>query len=216
MWLECLVCMALLAVSTVSQYIVLDQGVSFFREFDWQKKHEWVSRVNATCVELAVLIFAAVTGETSTWGNGILFAHFVHDMLHTLVYDHDITNYVHHIVGIALMVLRTTVMTPEQSTSTFLSACTLETTSPFLHATWLMRAAGYTEHPLFKYLAGFAVVFFGIVRVVVFPLLMYWRMDKVTAAVFSPLLGLNIYWFYKLVQMARKAFATKSGGSLLE
>lgn len=216
MWIECILCLALLAVSTVAQYMAFDQTAPFFQSFEWHKKNEWISRINAAVVEIGILLFAGISGQTSVWGVALILAYFVHDILHLLVYDHDITNYVHHIVGIALVFLRKTVMTPEQSTNTFLAACNLETTSPFIHATWLMREAGYKDHPTFKYLAGFTLVFFGVMRVVVFPWLMYSRMDKVTAAVFSPLLGLNVYWFYKILRMAQKAFSTNSGGRRLE
>ena len=107
-------------------------------------------------------------------------------------------------------------MTPEQSYNAFLATMNLESTSPFINATWLMRAAGYAEHPAFKYVAGFTLVFFGLMRVVVFPWLMYSRMDTVTTAVFAPFLVLNVYWFSKLIRMAQKAFGTKEGGDRRE
>ena len=195
-----------MTVSTVAQYMAFDQTAPFFQKFEWHKKNEWISRINASAAEIGLLVFAALSGEHTIWGAALIIAYFIHDTLHMLLYDHDITNYIHHIVGIALAILRGTVMTPEQATNTFIAACNLETTSPFIHATWLARAAGYKDHPSFKYLAGFTLVFFGLVRVLLFPWLMYSRMDNVTMAVFSPLLGLNVYWFYKIVRMAQKAF----------
>lgn len=215
MWVGVLILLGLLAVSTVAQYIVFDQTAPFFQNFEWHKKNEWISRINAAVVEIAVLVFAGVTGSESYWGLALLLAYFLHDSLHLLVYDHDIANYIHHIVGIAVALLRKTVMTPEQADNTYLAAVNLESTSPFIHATWLMREAGYKDHPTFKYLAGFTLVFFGFMRVLLFPWLMYAKMDRVTAAVFSPLLGLNVYWFYKILRMAQKAF-TNSGGDRRE
>jgi hypothetical protein len=212
MFVEVVLLLAVLTVSTVAQYIGFDQGASFFQAFEWKKKNEWISRINAGVVEVGVLLFALFSGNATVWGVALLFAYFLHDSVHLLLYDHDITNYIHHIVGIVLLILRGTVMTPEQSYGTFIAGMNLESTGPFINATWLMRAAGYKDHPTFKYLAGFTLVFFGLMRVLLFPWLMYTRMDKVTAAVFSPLLGLNVYWFYKILRMAQKAFTTNSGG----
>jgi hypothetical protein len=212
MFLEVVLSLALLTVSTVAQYIGFDQLAPFFQAFEWKKKNEWISRINAIVIEVGVLLFAMVSGGSTVWGVGSLLAYFLHDSVHLLLYDHDITNYIHHIIGTAVILLRSTVMTPDQASSTFIAALNLESTGPFINATWLMRAAGYKEHPAFKYLAGFTLVFFGLMRVLLFPWLMYNHMDKGTAIMFSPLLVLNVYWFYKIIGMAQKAFATKSGG----
>lgn len=209
-----LLILGLLAVSTVAQYISFDQLAPFFQKFDWHKKNDWISRINASVAVIGILLFSLISGSETYWGVALIVAYFIHDILHLLFYDHDITNYIHHIVGLAVVALRYTVMTPEQAFNTFLATCNLESTSPFIHATWLAKEAGYKDHPYFKYLAGFTLVFFGLMRVVVFPWLMYSKMDKVTAGVFSPFLGLNVYWFYKILRMAQKAF-TNGGGERL-
>lgn len=214
MLIPCLIWLAMFTISTVAQYIVFDQTTPFFQAFEWHKKNEWIGRTNGMLTQIGILLFAAISGHTTIWGAALALAYFIHDATHLLLYDHDITNYVHHIVGSFVTILRETVMTPEQGFTTFLATCVLESTSPFLNATWLMKEAGYKEHPIFKYLAGFAVVFFGIMRLGVFSWLVSSRMDKVTTAIFAPIVALNVYWFYKLVQMARKAFSTKSGGDL--
>jgi hypothetical protein len=73
-----------------------------------------------------------------------------------------------------------------------------------------MREAGYKDHPAFKYLAGFMVVFFGLMRVLLFPWLMWKHMDPAIATMFFPIFGLNIYWFYKILMLAKKEFAVQS------
>lgn len=216
MLIPCLVWLAVFTVSTVAQYMALDQTMPTFQAFDWNKKNEWVGRTNAMLAQLGILLFAAITGHTTQWGASLALAYFIHDGAHLLLYDHDITNYVHHIVAGFVTILRETVMTSDQSFSTFLATCVLESTSPVLNATWLLKEAGYKEHPIFKYLAGFAVVFFGLMRLGIFPWLVYSKMDKVTTSIFAPIIGLNIFWFYKLVRMARKALSTNSGGDLRE
>ncbi len=210
MFVEVVLILALLTVTTVAQYITFDQTAPFFRAFDWKTKNDWIGRITGTLCQLGMLVLGFTGGYTHRWLVPLVFAYFLHDAAHCTLYTTEITNYVHHIVGLAVVALQKTVMTPEQSYGAFLATMNLESTSPFLNASWLMRAAGYAEHPAFKYLAGFTVVFFGIMRVLVFPWLMYSRMDKVSAAVFSPFLALNVYWFYKLVNMARKTLAGKS------
>jgi hypothetical protein len=78
--------------------------------------------------------------------------------------------------------------------------------SPLLNVTWLLHKSGNSTHPLFKYIAALMAVSYGIIRLGVFPWFMATKMDKVTAAVFLPLLGLSIYWFYQIAQMGRKYF----------
>lgn len=214
MWVEVLLSLGCLMLFTVGQWIVLDQTAPFFREFDTKTKHAWIGRVTATVFDTLVILFAAVNGYKTVWGAALLIAYVVHDTLHTLVYDRNIGNYVHHIVSFALTLLQKTVMNPVQAEATRLAMFTLESTSPFLHASWLMNKAGYGTHPAFKYVAGFSVVFFGVMRLLAFPWVMYSSMDTVTAAVFSPLLGLNVYWFYKLLQLARRVLDKNSGTGL--
>lgn len=216
MFVEVVLILALLTVTTVAQYIGFDQLAPFFQAFDWKTKHDWIGRITASCCQIAMLLGGLIGEHSSHWLVGLVVAYFLHDALHCTLYDHDITNYIHHIVGLAVTVLRETVMTPEQSYNAFLATMNLETTSPFLNATWLMRAAGYGDAPVFKYVAGFTLLFFGLMRVIVFPWLMYSRMDRVTTAVFAPFLALNVYWFSKLIRMAQRALATKAGGVRFE
>lgn len=212
MFVEVLLIFTLLVVTTLAQYIAFDQTAPFFQAFDWKTKHDWIGRIMSTLCHIAMFLFAGFGTPTSPWSNAIMIAYFLHDAAHCVLYTTNLSNYIHHVVGIAVSVLRQTVMTPEQAHSAFLATLNLESTSPFLNATWLMRAAGYKDHPAFKYLAGFTVVFFGLMRVLVFPWLMYAHMDRVSAAVFSPFLALNVYWFYKLARVAQKTLATKGGG----
>lgn len=214
MWVEVLLSLGCLMLFTVGQWIVMDQTAPFFRDFDAKTKHAWIGRVTATVFDTLVILFAAVNGYKTVWGAALLIAYVVHDTFHTLLYDRNIGNYVHHIVSFALTVLQKTVMNPMQAEATRLAMFTLESTSPFLHASWLMNKAGYGTHPTFKYVAGFSVVFFGVMRLLAFPWVMYSSMDTVTAGVFSPLLGLNVYWFYKLVRLARRVLDKNSGTDL--
>jgi len=216
MFVEVLLILALLTVTTVAQSIGFDQLAPFFQAFDWKTKNDWIGRITASLCQIAMLLFGIAGNHRSEWFIGLMFAYFLHDAVHCTLYTTDLSNYIHHAVGLAVTILGKTVMTPEQHYNTFLATMNLESTSPFINATWLARAAGYSEHPAFKYLAGFTLVFFGLMRVVVFPWLMYSRMDKVMTTVFAPFLALNVYWFYKLIRMAQKAFGTKAGGERRE
>ncbi len=216
MFVEVLLILAILTVTTVAQYIGFDQLAPFFQAFDWKTKNDWIGRVTATACQVVMLLFGLCGEHTSHWIVGLVFAYFLHDAVHCMFYTTDLSNYIHHAVGLAVAVLRETVMTPDQVYTAFLAMVNLESTSPFINATWLAKAAGYGDHPAFKYLAGFTLVFFGIMRVVVFPWLMYSRMDKVMATMFAPFLVLNVYWFSKLIRMAQKAFGTKEGGDRRE
>ena len=214
MWVEVLLSLGCLMLFTVGQWIVLDQTAPFFRNFDTKTKHAWIGRVTAAVFDTLIILFAAVNGYKTVWGAALLIAYVVHDTFHTFLYDRNIGNYIHHIVSFALTVLQKTAMNPMQAEATRLAMFTLESTSPILHASWLMNKAGYAGHPAFKYVAGFSVVFFGLMRLLAFPWVMYTSMDTVTASVFSPLLGLNVYWFYKLLQLSMRILDKNSGTDL--
>lgn len=214
MWVEVLLSLGCLMLFTVGQWMALDQLAPFFRAFDTKTKHAWVGRVTASVFDTLVILFAAVNGYKTVWGAALLIAYVIHDTVHTFLYDRNIGNYIHHIVSFALTVLQKTVMNPMQAEATRLAMFTLESTSPILHASWLMNKAGYAGHPAFKYVAGFSVVFFGLMRLLAFPWVMYTSMDTVTASMFSPLLGLNVYWFFKLLQLARRVLDKNSGTDL--
>ena len=100
-------------------------------------------------------------------------------------------------------------MTPAQADISTLVMALLESTSPVLHVTWLLKQAGYSSHPWFKYIAGFAAAFFGIMRIGVFSWVIATKMDRVSTLVFAPLLVLNVYWFWKILKMAAKIVETK-------
>lgn len=201
---ETLLVMAGLMMATVGQWMAFEHLAPFFREFDLHTKHEWIGRITASVVEVFVVCFTLLYGPSSVWGSPILLGYLLHDTGHMLIYEKDITTYLHHIVCTTLLGLMELTMSPAQAQSAYLATGVLESTSPILHATWLLKKAGYGDQPFFKYIAGGAAAFFGIMRIGVFPWVMMTKMDRVTAAVFSPILGLSIYWFYKIVKLMKK------------
>jgi hypothetical protein len=208
MFAEVLLLMAALMLATVGQWIALDQRVPFFQSFDPHTKHEWVGRINGSIVQILVIGYALIQGRTSHWGACLLLAYLLHDTCHMLVYERDITSYLHHVVSTTVFGLTKLVMTPDQADSTTIAMAILESTSPVLSATWLLKQAGYSDQPFFKYVAGFAAIFFGVMRCGVFPWIMT-KMDKSSKLIFAPLLALNIYWFWKIIKMMLKVLAKK-------
>lgn len=207
---EVLLVMATLMVAAVGQWIGFDQTAPFFQAFDWHTKHEWVGRIAGSIAQIGIIVCWILEGATSTWGQSLLIGYTLHDMLHMLVYENDITSYIHHIVSATVFGLLKLTMTPEQTESTALAAVILESTSPVLSLTWLLKQGGYSSHPAFKYISGFAAAFFGIMRCGVFPWAMAKKMDRTTALVLIPFLALNVYWFWKILKMIKKILETKA------
>ena len=204
--------MAGLMLSTVGQWIFFDQTAPFFRAYYSHTKHEWVGRINGSIVQIAVIAYALLQGSTSHWGACLLLAYLLHDTGHMLIYERDITSYLHHVVSTTVLGLTKLVMTPDQADATTLAMAILESTSPILSATWLLKQAGYNKQSFFKYVAGFAAGFFGLMRCGVFPWMMT-KMDKSGKLIFAPLLALNIYWFYKIIRMMIKVVTKKEEGA---
>jgi hypothetical protein len=207
---DVLLVMAALMVATVGQWIFFDQTAPFFKAFDYHTKHEWVGRIAGAIAQLGIILCWFLEGGTSVWGQSLLIGYTLHDILHMLVYETDITSYIHHIVSATVFGLLKLTMTPEQTESTALATVILESTSPVLSVTWLLKNAGFSGHPLFKYMSGFAAAFFGIMRCGVFPWAMAKKMDRTTALVLIPFLVLNIYWFWKIIKMVKKVLETKA------
>ena len=201
---EILTVMAVLMVGAVVQWIGFDQTAPFFRDFDWQTKHEWINRITASIATTLLVAFATIEGHTSHWGMVTGFAYFVHDTIHALLYETDITMFGHHIVSIIIGCLTKTVMSPAQVETVVSALAVLESTSPAVNLSWLLKRAGYDDQPWFKYVAGLVGAFFGIMRVVVFPWLMATKMDGVLQILFAPLVVLNVYWFWKIIHLVKK------------
>lgn len=202
---EVLLVMAALMVAAVGQWIALDQTAPFFREFDWQTKHEWINRTISSVVTSLIVAFAVLKGRTSHWGMALVIAYFVHDLGHTLIYEADIANHVHHIISLAIAYLMNFVMSPEQADITTTTIAVLESTSPAVNLSWLLKKAGYNDRPWFKYVAGGMVVLFGVMRVGVFPWIVATKMDTSMKMLFTPIVGMNVFWFWKIVRLVQKA-----------
>lgn len=202
--------MAVLMVATVGQWMVFDHTMPFFREADLRAKHEWINHTTATLATTYIVLFAVLVGHTSHWGTAGGIAYFLHDIGHMLLYETDWSLYIHHVFSLTITGLMRIAMSPLQATNLATAVAVLESTSPVVNVSWLLNRAGYSTHPYFKYFAGFMVVFFGVMRCGVFPWLMVTKMDKVTAAVFSPLLVLNVYWFWKIIKLAQKTLSRPS------
>lgn len=197
--------MAALMVAAVGQWIIFDQTAPFFQSFDWQTKHEWINRITASLVTSLIAGIALFQGRTSHWGMALTVAYFLHDLGHTLLYDSDIANYAHHIISLAIAYLMNFVMTPEQADLTTTTIAVLESTSPAVNLSWLLKKAGYSDRPWFKYVAGGMVALFGVMRVLVFPWIVATKMDTPMKMLFTPIVGMNVFWFWKIVRLVQKA-----------
>lgn len=210
---EVLLVMAALMLATVGQWMTMDHCAPFFQSFSSHKKHEWVGRVTASVVDILLVGFGALHGASSKWGMALLLGYLLHDIGHMLIYETDVSSYIHHIMTTTILGLAKIAMTPEQVETSALATCILESTSPVLHSTWLLKQAGYSDQSFFKYLAVFSVAFFGIMRIGVFPWVMMKKMDNVTASVFAPIFVLSLYWFYKLIKMGVKLLRNEEDSS---
>ncbi len=189
----------------VGQSVYFNETAPFFRAFDSRTKHEWVNRITASLVEIGIIGFGLKHGMSNVWGPALATGYFIHDMAHMFLYETEFSPYIHHVVAFAVLMMMKFAMNPSQIAIAVKAVVSLESTSPVLHTTWLLNKAGYREYPFFKYLMGFATAFFALMRVVLLPWLMHSQMDMSTAAIFAPILGLNIFWFWKLIKMLQKA-----------
>lgn len=200
-----LLCMAALMVATLGQWVVMDQ-MPFFQAFDWKTKHEWIGRCTATVVQTLCTIMFALWKDTFAWTIPLFLGYHLFDTGHMATYERDPASYFHHVIGVTTTCLKEFIMSPEQTAPAIEAAIALEVSSPPLHVSWLLNKAGYGDAPWFKYIAGFAAVFFGLVRLGVYPWIVATKMDSVTALAASPFIFLNAYWFYKIVRLAIRKF----------
>ena len=205
--------LAVLMVATVGQWMLFDQTMPFFRDSNLRAKHEWINHTTAAVATTYIVLFAILVGHTTTWGTAGAIAYFLHDIGHMALYETDWSMYIHHVFSLTVTGLMRIAMNPTQAGNVAIASAVLESTSPVVNLSWLLNKAGYSTHPLFKYFAGFMVVFFGVMRCGVFPWVMATKMDKVTAAVFSPLLGLNLFWFWKIIRLVQKTLSRPSSGT---
>jgi hypothetical protein len=204
---EVLLVIATLMVASVGQWIVFDQTSPFFQSFNTKLKTEWVNRINAMVVDSLLVGFALLEGHTSHWGLATVLGYFLFDVIHMLLYDATyLTGLSHHVISITVVGLGKLAMTAEQAASATTAAAILMSTSPLLNLTWLLHKSGNSTHPMFKYIAALMAVSYGVIRLGILPWFMATKMDRITAAVFLPLLGLSVYWFYQIAKMGQKFF----------
>jgi hypothetical protein len=206
---EVLLVMAAMMVAAVGQWILFDQKVPVFQSLDSKIKHEWVGRIIGSASQIGIILFWLFEGVNSIWGQSLVLGHALHDTLHMLAYETDVTAYIHHLVLFTVFGLMKLTMTPAQAESAALATVVLESTSPILSLTWLLKQGGLSGHPSFKFVSGFAAGFFGVMRCGVFPWVMAKKMDRVTALVALPFLMLNLYWFWKILKMLKKVLDKK-------
>jgi hypothetical protein len=209
MLVEVLALMATMMVAVVGQWILFDPKVPVFRALDSRIKHEWVGRIIGSLSQIGIILFWLFEGVNSIWGQSLVLGHALHDTMHMLVYETDDTAYIHHLVLVTVFGLMKLTMTPAQAESAALATAVLESTSPVLSLTWLLKQGGCSNHPAFKYISGFAAMFFGFMRCGVFPWVMAKKMDRVTALVALPFLLLNFYWFWKILKMLKRVLDKK-------
>jgi hypothetical protein len=204
---EVLLVIAALMVASVGQWIFFDQTSPFFQKFTTKLKTEWVNRINATVVDSLLVGFALLEGHTSHWGLATVLGYFLFDVIHMFLYDATyLTGISHHVISITVVGLGKLAMTADQAASATTAAAILMSVSPLLNFTWLLHKSGNSAHPYFKYIAALMAVSYGVIRLGIFPWFMATKMDRVTAAVFLPLLGLSVYWFYQIAKMGQKYF----------
>jgi hypothetical protein len=206
---KALLVMATLMVFTVGQWIAVDQTTPFFRDFSWHRKNEWVGRITAGIAQIAMILFGVLDGPASEWMASTLIGFTLHDVIHLLIYETDVVTYLHHVVTAAGLGLMKMTMTPDQIAMGGLGVIILESTTPLLHVTWLLKQAGHGSHPLFKYFAGMTAALYGIMRLGVLPWVMTKTMDRAMAFVFFPFLLMSVYWFWKIVKMMLRVLESK-------
>jgi len=171
-----------------------------------------LSIVNAVFIS-SYSVYKLATGSASTQGCTRMLAtalgYFVHDffaMRHE--FKNDIGMFVHHVFGIALT--GTAISAPPSIKKYVPIFGTVELSTIFLSIMWLMRETGNTKGRGFKLnMALFAISFFA-TRILAMPayLRKVWHEEGFRALghvryAFVGLCGLNLFWFVKILKMAK-------------
>jgi hypothetical protein len=168
-----------------------------FSQLSEEKREETLARLNGILVNSTIIIawFFVNTPEDMIYMSRLFAGYLIYD----IPYAKDFSMVFHHLFSIALHFYTKEMSGPDEIRQLCNIAASLESSALFISLSWLSSVANHRN----VYLRTFTFVFWTIMRLGVFPYIVYGGDSQVFKIIFTPLAALNVYWFTMLVKHVR-------------
>ena len=183
-----------------------------YSQLNYKDKHETVGRINCSLYQ-SYIIYSCLTSnsidayiQTSQLFISLMFF----DMMHYVLYDDKISNYLHHIITILVVFFITCDSTDTEKVIMCNHLLFLfESTNPLMSISWIANKFGYRDYILFKIFSTITFLYWTNVRILYLSYYIYNTTNFNNQLLMIPFFALNLFWFKPLVTMYLKVIFKK-------
>jgi hypothetical protein len=184
-----------------------------YRELTFKDKHETLGRINC-CLYQFYIIYRCLTDNTYTdyiETNYIFGTLMFFDMIHYIFYIDLISNYLHHILTILMIVFINSNYASIDKLIIFNHILLLfEATNPPMSISWIANKFGYANYTLFKIFGTLTFINWSAIRIFYLSYYIYTLDNLNNKLLITPFLCLNLFWFKILINIYIKLVSKSS------
>ena len=197
----------LILINSLLSHNILSKYSHSYLTFNNKDKHEVVGRINC-CLYQFYVIYVGLTStnmDELIYNSQIFASLMFFDMIHYLFYVDKLSNYLHHIVTILIVIFVNSSYANYETLLIFNYLLMLfESTNPPMSISWLANKFGYKEYSVFKAFCTITFIHWSYIRIFYLIYYIYNLTDIKYQILLLPFLGLNLFWFKALVDVYLK------------
>jgi len=191
----CLVVNAAAATGVLSQF-------NAFNAVNRKKKYELVNRITGSMFQLYVCYRGFYIADTFHTFIYEVAGYMISEMVFMSMYSDSLVMYIHHIASLYFVYIHT--QYPDEvviRVTTYIWM--LESTAPLLSVCWILHLFKYPDTLVHKAIKMFAFLYWSVIRVGVFPYILYTSESAQVSLYGSSIVAMNVYWFTLLLKRVR-------------
>jgi hypothetical protein len=187
-----------LVVNTAAATGVLSQ-FNAFNALNRKKKYELVNRITGSMFQLYVCYRGFYIADTLHTFIYEVAGYMISEMVFMSLYSDSLVMYIHHIASLYFVYIHT--QYPDEviiRVATYIWM--LESTAPLLSVCWILHLFKYPDTLVHKAIKMFAFLYWSVIRVGVFPYILYTSESAQVSLYGSSIVAMNVYWFTLLLK----------------
>jgi hypothetical protein len=190
-----------LVVNTAAATAVLSQ-FNAFNELNRKKKYELVNRITGSMFQLYLCYKGFYIADTFHTFIYEVAGYMISEMVFMSLYSDSLVMYIHHIASLYFAYIHT-----QYSDEVIIRVATyiwiLESTAPLLSVCWILHIFNYPNTLVHKAIKMFAFLYWSVIRVGIFPYMLYTSESTEVSLYGSSIVVLNVYWFTLFLKKIR-------------
>ena len=195
----------ILTVNTVAAAGLVSQ-FNAYNALNSKKKYELLSRITGCMFQLYVCYRGFYINQDAHTFLHEVAGYMIYEMVHMLFYSDSLPMYFHHVVYLYFYATRFS-----YSHEIVIHFATyiwmLESTAPLLSVCWTLHLFNYPDTPVHKGLKLLGFLYWSVIRIGVFPYILYTTEPANVYLGGSVIVALNLYWFTLLLKRVAGAGA---------